>query len=144
MGSVRSKTLYNEQGLLTLSFNYDGTIVYTGSFYDGSNHSAQIGKLVVLASDSTVGLGTTGGFPLGKLIKVEPNACTVEVAGTVQVPYISANANPPLVGRGITTDGAGNALTPAGGVRLATERGIVLSVDAVNQLCYVLFGGGGN
>ncbi len=144
--SVRGTPSYNEQGILTLPFEYDSTIVYDPSYYDGSFHAALLnnnvnGVLVALTVGSTVGLGTSGAYPMGKLVKVEPNSCTVEVGGTMAVPYVSANANPPLIGRGIQTDGAGNAISPAGGVRLATERGIVLALDTTNQICYVYMGG---
>ncbi len=143
MASVRVAPIFQEQGILTLTLEYDTSIVYDASYYDGTNHSAQVGDLVALVSDSTAGLGSSGNYPLGKLIKVEPNACTVEIGGVVSVPYVSTNANPPLVGRGIQVDGAGNAITPAGGARLATERGTVLSLNSTTQTCYVFLGGSG-
>jgi hypothetical protein len=144
MASVRVAPAFTEQGILLLTFEYDGTIVYDASYYDGAYHNSLLnnaaqGVLVELVSDSTVGLGTDAHYPIGKLIKVEPNACTVEVAGTIVVPYNASNSSVvPLVGRGIQVDGYGYAKTPTGGARLATERGIVLSVDSTNHLAYVL------
>lgn len=139
MSDVRDTLLFNEQGAEILTLAYDTSIVRDANRYDGLNGSAQVGDLVALVSDSTVGLGTTGNYPFGKLLKVEITKCSVQVGGVMQVPYVSANANPPIVGRGIQVDGAGNAISPAGGVRLALERGIVLSLDATNQVCSVYF-----
>jgi hypothetical protein len=135
MASVRVKPAFRDQGLLLLTFRYDTSIVYDASYYDGTNHSAQYGMLVALVSDSTVGLGSSGNYPIGKLVKIEPNTCTVEVAGTIEVPYASGYA--PTVGLGVTVDGAGNALAGAS-PRAATERGIVLALDTTNLLAYVL------
>lgn len=140
MADVRAVVGFGEslEGIYTFSKN--GTIVYTSSYYDGTNHSAQVGMAVELVSDSTVGLGTTGHWPLGKLTRVESDGfVSVATRGVLALPYNSGNANPPLVGRGVQVDGAGLVITPAGGARLATERGTVLSLDATNSLAYVQF-----
>lgn len=139
MADTRDYVDFNEQGLELLSFAYNGTIVRDPSHYNLGNGSAQVGMLVGVVADGTVGLGASGGFPLGRLMRVEDTKCTVAVGGVMQVPYVVLNANNPIVGRGIQLDGAGNAISPAGGVRLATERGIVLSLDATNQICKVYF-----
>lgn len=139
MADVRAVASYSELSPFTATFKIDGTTVtYTPSNYDGTNHSAQVGKAVSLVADSTIGLGAAAAWTLGKLIKVESDGfATVQYGGVMALPYVVANPNPPLIGRGVQGDGAGNVISPAGGVRLATERGTVISLDAVNQLAYV-------
>ena len=139
MASSRIGITFEDMYDQTLTFNIDGTTVTADTNrYNLGNGSAEIGMMVELVSDATIGLGTTAHYPLGKLIKVETDGvCSVVTAGVVGVPYVALNANPPLVGRGVQIDGAGNVITPSGGTRLATERGQVLHLDSTNQICYV-------
>lgn len=140
MSSVRAWITFQELHNKVVTFKYDSSIVANTDRYGGSNGSAQIGKAVAKAADSTVGLGSTGNWPLGTVQKVDPDGfCSVVVGGIVAMPYVANNANPPLLGRGVQVDGSGNAISPAGGARLATERGIVLSLDSSAGLAYVLF-----
>lgn len=135
MADVRAAAGFDEVEPLVLTFTYDGTIVWNSSRYDLSQGSAQVGKAVSLVGASQVGLGVTTGYVLGKVIKVERDIVTVQVAGVVSLPYLGGSI--PTIGRGITLDGAGNAQQAAGGTRAATERGIVLFNDTVNLITYV-------
>ncbi len=137
MADVRDTVDFNEQDMGLLSFNYDNTIVQDTSHYDMGNGSTQTGMVVAMVSDATVGLGASGDFPLGKLVKVETTKCTVQYRGTMQLPYLVGSV--PTIGRGITIDGAGNAQQAAGGARGAVERGIVLSLDTTNHFVKVYF-----
>lgn len=111
MASVRSAVKFNEQNIVTVSMGYDASIVYDPSFYDGTNHSAQVGLAVALTANGQVGLGSAGGALFGKLLAVEPDACTVAIAGMIQFP--AATTNPPLLGHGVTVDGTGKVSSAA-------------------------------
>lgn len=111
MGSVRSAVKFSEQNLVTLSMAYDASIVYDPSYYDGANHSAQVGMAVALTANGQVGLGSAGAALFGKLLAVEPDACTVAIAGTLQ--FTPATTNPPLLGHGVTVDGTGKVSSAA-------------------------------
>ncbi len=126
MADVRDFVAYQEQAVDVLTFDFDASIVPDTNRYDLGLGSVQVGLTVALVSDSTVGLGATGGYPTGKLVKVEGTKCSVQCKGTMLLRY--ATGTPPIVGRGVQVDGAGNVISPAGGVRLATERGIVVSL----------------
>jgi hypothetical protein len=140
MADVRATASFNEMDPKTATFKYDGTVVYDPSAYNLGNHSAQVGKTVTMASDSTAGLGASGNFPLGKIIAVESDGfMSVQYGGAMALPYNPGGGNLPVVGRGVQVDGAGLVISPAGGVRLATERGIVVALDSTNSLCYVIF-----
>lgn len=115
------------------TFTYNGTIVYTSSFYDGSYHSAQVGKAVQLVSSGEVGLGGANGILAGRLESVEADACTVTVKGCVGLPYLVGN--PPVVGAPVITDGSGNvAPVAATGI---VGRGQVVALDTTNLIAYV-------
>ncbi len=145
MSDVRDFTDYNEQAPELLTFSFDSSIVADPNRYDlGTGWTTPAftdGVVVGLVSDSTVGLGVSGGYPLGKLVSVQNDKCSVQVAGTMQ--FAVNSVTPPIVGRGITLDGAGKATYPGGGTRLATERGIVLSIgtdNLGNTVAKVMFG----
>ncbi len=127
MASVRNTPAFSEIAPVTATFKIDSSIVPDLNRYDLGLGSAQVNDVVTLTSDSTCGLGSAGNFVLGQLLKVEPDGnATVQIGGVINAPYNTGGGTPPLVGRGIQVDGTGLATTPAGGVRLATERGIVL------------------
>jgi hypothetical protein len=112
MPSVRAAAKFNEQNIVTVTMSYDASIVYTPSYYDGSNHSAQIGSAVALVGNGIVGLGAAGAALFGKLLEVESDGvCTVAVAGMLQFP--AATTLPPLLGHGVTVDGAGKVSSAA-------------------------------
>lgn len=129
MGSVRATPKFNEQGLQFMTFQYDSSIVYDPSFYStessggNDNHSQQIGMAVTLTAAGTVGLGTAGQRFVGKLYAVEPDVCTVAIAGVLQVP--AATTNPPLLGHGVTVDGTGKVSSAA--TAAALESGTVIN-----------------
>ncbi len=139
MASVRKNPFYNEVGGKWLTFLYDSSIVYDPSDIATDNHSAQVGMAVAIVSDSTVGLATSGKLFRGTVVAVESDgACTVQVGGVCKVPYL--NSAPPIVGRGVTVDGAGNVTSASGGATAAETAfgACVLSLDSVNFLAYVL------
>lgn len=127
MADIRDYVDFIEQSVDVLTFGFDSSIVPDLSMYDLGLGSAQVGLAVTVTADSTIGLGTNGEFPIGKVVKVEPTKCSVQTKGTMLLPYATGSA--PIVGRGVQVDGAGHVFTPAGGVRLATERGIVLKLN---------------
>jgi hypothetical protein len=135
MADVRGAPGYAELDPVVATFTYDGTIVFDASRYDLLNGSAQVGDAVVLVAGGQVGLGATGGRPIGKLIKVERDVCAVQIGGVVGLPYLAGSV--PAIGRGITVDGAGNAQQAAGGSRGSVERGEVLYLDTTNLIAYV-------
>jgi hypothetical protein len=140
MADPRASTVYTEQHADHLPFKKHSSITYTASNYDGTNHSPDIGKAVTLSGDSQAGLGSSGDYLLGALVRVESDGwVTVQVGGTFGFPYTVGGGTAPIVGRGVQVDGAGKVITPAGGNRLATERGTVLSLDATNAIAYVRF-----
>src|SRR5258705_13439876 len=113
MADVRGAAAYDEMQPVLMTFDYDGTIVLDPSHYSLSQGSAQVGKVVTLVAGGQVGLGASGGYPLGKLIKVESDKCTVQIAGSMGLPYLGGSI--PAVGRGVFIDGAGNAQQATGG-----------------------------
>lgn len=140
MADVRAIVGFNETDAKTITVKYDNSVVYDSSAYDLGNHSAQVGFGVSMVSDSTAGLGSSGNFPLGKIIAVESDGfMSVQVGGGLVFPYTVGGGTQPIIGRGVQVDGTGKVISPAGGVRLATERGIVTALDTVNGLAYVLF-----
>lgn len=118
MADPRAIVGFKEQDPRFLTFKYDSSIVYDPSMYDlVMGHSLQVGKAVTQVSDSTVGLGAAGGVFAGLLVRVESDGfCTVQVGGTMGVPYVVAT--PPIVGRGVTVDGAGNVTSAGAGATL--------------------------
>jgi hypothetical protein len=141
MADVRAIVGFNELDAKNLTVKYDGTIIFDPSAYNLGNHSAQVGKAVTMASDSTAGLGASGNYPLGKVLAVESDGfMSVQYGGGIAFPYNPGGGTPPVIGRGVTVDGAGLVIT-TGGARVATERGIVVALDSVNQLAYVIFQG---
>lgn len=112
MPSVRSAPKFNEQNIVTVTMSYDSSIVYDPSYYDGTNHSAQVGDAVALTGNGIVGLGAAGAALFGKLLEVESDGvCTVAIAGMLQFP--AATTNPPLLGHGVTVDGTGKVSSAA-------------------------------
>ena len=139
MPSVRKAPLFNEIGAHRDTYYYNNTIVYDPSDIATDSHSAQIGMAVTLVSDSTVGLGASGGLFRGAVIVVESDgSCTVQDGGVVKVPYLVGA--PPIIGRGVTVDGAGNVTSASGGATAAESvyGACVLSLDATNLVAYVL------
>lgn len=143
MASVRKAPFYNEVGGKWLTFFYDSSIVYDPSDIATDNHSAQVGMAVGLVSDSTVGLGaalaSAAKILRGVVVAVESDgACTVQTGGVCKCPYLVGT--PPIVGRGVTIDGAGNVTSASAGPT-ATETATaaqVLSLDSTNLVAYVL------
>lgn len=131
--------LWNENDAHYSTFYYDGTIVYDANDIATDNHSGQVGKAVAVVGDSEVGLGAAGGIFRGKVVVVEEDGvCTVQDGGVVEVPYLAAT--PPIVGRGVTVDGAGNVTSASAGAT-AAETALaaqVLSLDSVNLLAKVM------
>lgn len=112
MPSVRGAAKFNEQGITLLTMSYDASIVYDASYYDGNNHSNQVGLAVALVGNGQVGLGTAGAPLFGKLMEVESDGtCSVAVAGILQLP--AATTLPPLLNHGVTVDGTGKVSSAA-------------------------------
>ncbi|HZC04421.1 MAG TPA: hypothetical protein VE338_02175 [Ktedonobacterales bacterium] len=112
MPSVRAAPKFNEQNIVTVTMSYDSSIVYDASYYDGANHSAQVGDAVALTGNGIVGHGAAGAALFGKLLEVESDGvCTVAIAGMLQFP--AATTNPPLLGHGVTVDGTGKVSSAA-------------------------------
>lgn len=149
VANPRTAALY--EGLLDpagVTYTADNsTITYDASNYNLGYHNTLLasnaaaglpGPAVALVSDSTVGLGTSGGWLLGRLESVESDlACTVTQRGIVGFPYTIGGGTVPIIGRGVQVDGAGKVISPAGGVRLATERGTVVHLDSTLGIAYV-------
>lgn len=112
MPSVRAAPKFNEQNIITVTMSYDSSIVYDPSYYDGTNHSAQVGDAVALVGNGIVGLGAAGAALFGKLVEVESDGvCAVAIAGMLQ--FTPTVANPPLLGHGVTVDGTGKVSSAA-------------------------------
>lgn len=84
MAIPQNRIGYADIDALTVTFMYDGSIVFNDAEDGGS---AQVGLAVTMTDDDTVGLVGDGEFVLGELIKVNDDGyCTVHMAGFVRLP----------------------------------------------------------
>jgi hypothetical protein len=129
---------------LLLTFEVDATANQDFTQSDLDNNYAA----AVMTGDNKVGMGTTGGRLVGKVISVSeemqagtaiPALCTVQVTGVARFKYV---ATTPVIGNKVEVDGTGKVRqastatdVPAGGTK---HRGIVLAVNTTDTTCDVL------
>ncbi len=84
MANPMDRIGYADIDLLTVTFEYDNTIIYDDEEDGGS---AQIGLAVTLTADDTAGLAGDGDAILGQLVVVSDDGyCTVAIGGFVDLP----------------------------------------------------------